>query len=77
MPPAPVHSSVKVEDVEMGPLLAVPDVPLGPDQALDATQDVALVELQLSVLVPPIGTLAGETESVAVGDEAGGAVVCD
>lgn len=45
----------------------VPDVALVPDQPPDARQFVALLELQVSVEVPPWATCAGFADRVTVG----------
>ncbi len=47
-PPVPVQVKVYVE-VTVGVTTCVPDVALVPDQAPEAMQEVALVELQMSV----------------------------
>jgi hypothetical protein len=45
----------------------VPDVAFDPVQLPDAVHDVAFVELQVSVLLPPLLTDIGEAESETVG----------
>lgn len=67
MPPVPVQINVKLvvaasEPVEVLPLVAW--LPLHPPEAV---QVVALVELQVSVEAPPIGTLFGLAVRVTVG----------
>ena len=49
------------------PVEAVPLVDLDPLQLPDAVHEVALVELQLSVDVPPLVTPEGEAVRVTVG----------
>jgi hypothetical protein len=78
-PPDPVHVSVKVVFAERTPVLSEPVIALVPDQPPDALQDVALVELQVSVEAVPevievgladnatvgVGALGGATEPAA------------
>ena len=66
-PPAPVHVSVKVVVCASADVICVPDIALLPDQPPDARQFVALLELQVSVEVPPWATCAGFAERVMVG----------
>jgi hypothetical protein len=49
------------------PVSCVPDVAFDPVQLPDAEQDVAFVELQVSVLLPPLLTDIGDAESDTVG----------
>jgi hypothetical protein len=66
-PPAPVHVSVNVVVCASADVTCVPDVALVPDQPPDARQFVALLELQVSVEVPPCATWAGFADSETVG----------
>ncbi|MBT8116650.1 MAG: hypothetical protein KJO66_02365, partial [Gammaproteobacteria bacterium] len=74
VPPAPEQLSVKLLLAVSGPTDWLPDVPLLPDQPPLATHDVASLELQLSVLVPPDSTVSGFAPSVTVGAGAGALV---
>ena len=70
VPPGPLHVSAKVEFLVRGPVLCVPlgaNVPL---QAFEAVHDVALVELQVSVAEPPLGTAPVLVSKLAVGTTA-------
>jgi hypothetical protein len=69
LPPVPVHESVYVLVALSAPVDCVPLVPLVPDQAPDAVQLVALVELHVSVELPPLATETGLAVSVTVGTE--------
>lgn len=50
-----------------GPVLCVPLAPFAPIQPPEAVQDVALVELHVSIEAPPLAIEAGCAVSVAVG----------
>ncbi len=67
VPPVPVQ----VKEYELGivivPVLCVPLVALLPPQPPEAAQEVALVELQVSVELPPLATEVGFAVSVTVG----------
>jgi hypothetical protein len=67
VPPAPLHESVKVEFVVSVPVDCVPEVPLLPVHEPLAVQDVAFVEDQVSVELPPEVIDVGEAEIVTVG----------
>ena len=68
LPPGPLHVKVKVELVVNGPtLLIVPDVACEPLHPPDATHEVAPVELQFTVTIPPDATLVGIAVSVTLG----------
>lgn len=66
-PPGPVHTSVyvRVDVIEL--IVCLPDVAFDPDQAPDAEHPSAYNEDQLSVDDPPLVTLVGEADSVALG----------
>src|SRR5690349_217525 len=66
-PPAPVQLSVNVAALVSAAVASLPAVALLPLQLPDAVHDVAFVELQVSVLVPPLATLVGDADSVTVG----------
>ncbi len=71
VPPGPVHVNEYVSSAVRGPVVCVPLLAKDPLQVPpEAVQEVALVELQLSVAAPPLATELGETVSVAVGAEA-------
>ena len=74
VPPAPVQLKAYVALVESAPVVYVPlaaSVPLHPP---DAEHEVALVEDQVTVELPPLGTLAGLALIDIVGGLAGGAL---
>lgn len=50
-----------------GPVLCEPDVAKVPLQLPDPVHDVAFVELQVSVLLPPLPTDIGDADSETVG----------
>jgi hypothetical protein len=71
VPPAPVQVNEYVVSVVKGPVLSVPLVAFAPANVPPvAVQDVALVELQVNVALPPLLTVVGD----AVIDAVGGAV---
>jgi len=74
VPPAPVQVSEYVVVVVKAPVLWLPLVAFAPANVPPvALHDVALVELQVSVDVPPLAIVVGFAVSVAVdGDAAGG-----
>ena len=74
VPPAPVQERLKVLVLVNAPVDALPEVARAPDQAPDAVQEVALVEDQLSVDDPPLGTDVGFAEIDTVGAGGGGGV---
>lgn len=53
-----------------GPVVSLPLPARDPFQAPEAVQDVALVELHVSVAALPLAIVVGETLSVAVGTAA-------
>src|SRR5690349_1211099 len=67
LPPDPVQLSVKVREVVRAPVLWLPDVAFVPLQPPDAVHEVALVEDQLSVLLPPLTTDVGDAAMETVG----------
>jgi hypothetical protein len=54
-----VQTSEKVVLAVNGPTLTVPEVARAPDQPPEAVQAVALLDAQLSVVLPPDETLVG------------------
>ncbi len=67
LPPVPVQVSVNVVVAARAALTSDPLVVLAPLQPPEAVQLVALVELQVSVDVPPLATLVGFALKVTVG----------
>lgn len=67
VPPTPVQVSVNLVFVESALLVALPLVPLEPDQPSDALHELALVLVQESCVVAPLATLAGLTVRLTVG----------
>jgi hypothetical protein len=67
LPPMPSQVNVNVVVTVSAAVEAVPLTGLDPLQPPDAVQLVALVELQLSVEVPPPAMLVGLADSVTVG----------
>jgi hypothetical protein len=70
VPPAPEQTSVNVFGAVSAPVDWVPLVASAPVQPPEAVQDVALVELQVSVDEPPTATTVGLALRVAVGGTA-------
>ena len=77
VPPAPVQISEYMVAAFTAPVLCVPLAASEPVQPPDAAQDVALVELQVSVDEPPVATLEGEALTLAVGAAGKGLTVTD
>ena len=82
VPPVPVQLSVKVVATVSAAVPWLPAVALVPLQPPDAVHDVALVEFQVSVLLPPLATLVGDADKFTVGAGVGfvtvtEAVACD
>jgi hypothetical protein len=75
VPPVPVQVSEYVVSAVSAPVLWLPLVANSPPQSPVAVHDVALVELQVSVEVPPLATAVGLAVSVAVGTDGGGSEV--
>ena len=71
LPPAPLQLNVKMLVLVNGTLDSLPEVPLLPDQPPEATHDVAFVEDQVSVDVPPLEILAGFAVSETTGSGGG------
>jgi hypothetical protein len=67
VPPGPVHFNAYVVLAVRAPVLAVPLAAFVPLQPPEAVHEVALVELQVNVDVPPLATLVGLADSAAVG----------
>lgn len=67
LPPAPVHVKEKLPVVVSGPVDWFPEFAFAPDQAPEATHDVAFAEDQLMVEALPEFTLVGFALSVSVG----------
>jgi hypothetical protein len=66
VPPAPVQISEYDVVAVIAPVLCVPLIDLAPLQPPEAVHDVALVELHVSVEVPPLATEVGFADSVTV-----------
>jgi hypothetical protein len=66
-PPAPLQLSVYDAFAVNAPVLCEPDVAFDPLQPPDAVHDVALVDDQVSVLLPPLLTEVGEADNDTVG----------
>jgi hypothetical protein len=67
VPPAPLQARVKVVDCASAAVSCDPDVAFVPLQPPDAVHEVALVDDQASVVVPPCATCAGFADSDTVG----------
>jgi len=67
MPPVPVQPRVKVVAVVSALVLWLPAVALVPLQPPEAVQDVAFVDVQVNVLLPPLATVVGDADNVTVG----------
>lgn len=74
LPLAPVQVREKVPAVESAGVVSVPDVGLDPDQAPEATQEVALVDDQVNTDEVPVLTVAGLALMETVGVGGGGVV---
>jgi hypothetical protein len=72
VPLAPEQVNVKVLVAVRAALTTLPPVACAPLHAPDAVHAVALVEDQVSVVVPPVVTLVGLALSETVGEDAGG-----
>ena len=77
MPPVPVHVSVKVVVIVSAPVLRLPLVGVEPLQPPEAAHEVAPVELQLSVVEPPLPMLVLAALSDTVGAAAEGGSPAD
>jgi hypothetical protein len=69
VPPAPVQVSEYDVFILRAPVFRLPLVASAPIQPPEAVQEVALVELQVSVEAPPLVTVVGFAVKVAVGAE--------
>jgi hypothetical protein len=67
VPPAPVHVKEYELGIVIAPVLCVPLVALLPVQPPEAVHEVALVELHVSVEVPPLAIDVGAAPRDAVG----------
>ena len=67
VPPGPVQVREKTADVDSVPVLCVPLAALVPVQPPVAEQEIALVELQVSMEALPAATAVGFAVKVAVG----------
>jgi hypothetical protein len=67
VPPVPVQVKEYELGIVIAPVLCVPLVALLPIQPPVAVQEVALVELHVSVDEPPLATVVGFAVSVTVG----------
>ena len=74
LPPDPVQTRENVLELVSAPLDWLPEIALLPDHAPEATQELALVEDQVSVEAPPLATEAGFAASDTVGAGGGGGV---
>ena len=70
VPPAPVHVRVYAEVLVSAPVDCAPVTALAPDQAPEATQEVACVDDHVSIALLPLFTVLGATLSETVGAEA-------
>jgi hypothetical protein len=66
-PPGPAQFNTYVGLVVSAAVLSVPEVAFDPLQLPDAVQEVAFVELQVSVLLPPLLTDIGDADNETVG----------
>lgn len=66
-PPAPLQVSTKLVVCVSAAVASVPDVALVPLQPPEAVHEVALVDDQFRVALPPCATWAGVAEIVTVG----------
>ena len=73
LPPGPVHCRVKFVVVVRLLRVSLPAVGRDPLQPPEAVQDVVFAEVQVSVELPPLWTVAGLAVSVSVG---AGGVAC-
>lgn len=70
LPPAPLQVRVNVEFEVRAPVDCDPLVGRVPDQAPEAVHEVALVEVQVSVVLLPLVTLACLAFKLTVGEDA-------
>lgn len=71
MPPAPAHVSVNMLSAKSAPLLADPLVGLLPDHASEATQEDALLVVQVRVVACPYEIADGDASSEILGVSGG------
>jgi hypothetical protein len=71
VPPAPVHVSAYAASLSSAPVLCEPLTASGPLQAPEAAQDVALLELQVSVEDAPALIVLAEAVNETVGTGGG------
>ena len=67
VPPVPVHVKEYELGIVIAPVLCVPLVALAPLQPPVAVQEVAFVELHVSVELPPLAMEVGAAVNVTVG----------
>lgn len=67
VPPGPLQDRLKLLFVVIAPIVREPDVALLPDQPPDAVQSLARLLVQLIVVEPFIGTVAGLADNEIVG----------
>jgi hypothetical protein len=67
VPPAPVQVRVNLVVVDSAPVPALPEGLSVPLQPPEAAQEVALVEDQVNVEVPPLATVVGLALRVTIG----------
>jgi hypothetical protein len=77
VPPVPVQLKVNVVALVSAAVLWLPAVAFVPLQPPEAVHDVAFVEFQVSVLVPPLPTDVGEADKVTVGAGVAAVTVTD
>jgi hypothetical protein len=77
VPPVPVQLSVKVVALVRAAVLSLPAVAFDPDQPPEAVHAVAFVEVQVSVLLPPLATEVGDADSETVGAGVAAVTVTD
>jgi len=74
VPPVPVQASEKVAELVNAPLDSLPEIALLPDQAPEASHEVASVDDQVSVEDAPLATEVGFAARLTVGSGGGGGV---
>ena len=67
VPPVPVQLNVNVVDAVRPPITSAPLWPFAPPHPFEAVQLVAFVELQVTVVLPPLTTDTGLAEMVTTG----------
>jgi hypothetical protein len=71
VPPLLLQASANVVAAEIGPTCSVPAVAREPLHPFEAVQLVALVDVQVSVAMPPCATDAGSADNVTTGTGGG------